>query len=120
MGLTFRLSASADLDVFEILQWSHEHFGEAARRRYEALITDAIIHAASSRGGVGFRVRPELGEGVVSWHLAVSAQRAAASRVRHPRHVLLCRWDGDVLVVGRILHESMDPSAHLDHRADWA
>lgn len=115
----FRLSHSADADIFDILTWSHNRFGEQARQRYESLIVAAVLHAAEHRDGAGFNAKPELGTGVLTWHLALSTQRVRGGGVRRPRHVLVPRWDGDVLVVGRVLHEKMDPTRHLDPEKDW-
>ena len=114
-----RLSRSADEDIFAILAWSQDRFGDEARLRYEALIMAALLHAAEHEDGVGFRVRPELGEGVLTWHLAQSAARSRGGVVRRPRHLLVCRWEGDILVVGRILHDAMDPTLHLEAQVDW-
>lgn len=115
----FRLSASADADITAILVWSGERFGELARQRYASLIVAAIVHAAEHRDGLGFRSDPQFGPGVVTWHLAQSTSRTGQSMVRNPRHFLVCRWDGDVLAVGRVLHDSMDPTRHVDPRTDW-
>ncbi|MEQ6901780.1 type II toxin-antitoxin system RelE/ParE family toxin [Nocardioides sp. YIM 152588] len=119
MTSTFRLSHAAEQDIVEILRRSQEEFGDDARQRYAALLVAAIRHAAEHRDGVGFRARPELGPDVVTWHLAQSAHRARGGAVRRPRHLLVCRWTQAGLVVGRVLHESMDPLRHLDETADW-
>jgi toxin ParE1/3/4 len=34
--LRYRLSDTAQVDVINILAWTHEQFGEAARLRYES------------------------------------------------------------------------------------
>lgn len=115
----FRLTGSADADVFAILAWSQGRFGGSARERYAALIVAAILHAAEHADGVGFRPRPELGQGVLTWHLAQSTRRVQGPEVRRPRHLLVCRWEDEVLVVGRVLHDSMDPSRLLDPDAGW-
>jgi toxin ParE1/3/4 len=52
-----RLSRSADTDIFEILAWSQDRFGDEARRRYEALVVAALLHAAERHDGFGFGVR---------------------------------------------------------------
>jgi len=61
-----------------------------------------------------------LGPDVLLWHCSQSRQRALGEKVRTPRHVLLCRWDGDTLVIGRVLHERMDPTRHVNPDTDWA
>ncbi len=115
----YRLTHAAQADIVSILAWSHDRFGEEARKRYEALITTAIRDAAT-RGDLGGRTaRPELGDGVFAWHLAQSRPRAPGGRVHRPRHFLICRQDGDVLVVGRVLHDAMELRRHLDSQHSW-
>lgn len=118
--MRFRLARAAEEDIVSILAWSQENFGEQARERYEALIATALRDAAGADGASSPTPRPELGEGVLSWHLARSRGRSPGGRVRHPRHLILCLRDGDIMVVGRILHESMDLHRHVDpwHDAD--
>lgn len=43
----YRLSQAAEADIVSILAWSHERFGEQARRRYGALMAAAIREAAT-------------------------------------------------------------------------
>lgn len=110
----YRLTHAAQADIVSVLAWSHNQFGEEARKRYEALITTAIRDAATRSDDVGRMVRPELGDAVFSWHLAQSRTRSLGGRVHRPRHLLICRRDGDVLVVGRVLHDAMELRRHLD------
>lgn len=115
----YRLAHAAQADIVSILAWSHEQFGDEARKRYEALITTAIRDAATRSDEVGRRVRPELGDGVFSWHLAQSRTHSPGGNVHRPRHFLICRRDGDVLVVGRVLHDAMELRRHLDPQQPW-
>jgi len=115
----FRLTYAAQADIISILAWSHEQFGEEARLRYEALITAAIRDAATRNDELGTTLRPELGDGVFSWHLAQSRAHSPGGAVHRPRHVLICRRDGVVLVVGRVLHDAMELSRHLDPHQHW-
>ena len=117
---TFRLSESARDDIASILWWSFEQFGDQARKRYEALIVAAIRDAASASDVPGLVERPELGDGVVSWHLSNSRGRSSGGRVGRPRHFLVCRFDGGVLVVGRVLHDAMDVGQHVDPAHVWS
>jgi len=119
MTATFRLTHAAQADIVSILAWSHHQFGEEARRRYEALIATAIRDAATRSDEVGHTDRPELGDGVFSWHLAQSRTHSPGGTVHRPRHLLICRRDGDVLVVGRVLHDAMELRRHLDPRRPW-
>ncbi|MGH3447843.1 MAG: type II toxin-antitoxin system RelE/ParE family toxin [Nocardioidaceae bacterium] len=115
----YRLTHAAQADITSILAWSHDQFGEQARERYEALITTAIRDAATRSDEVGQTVRPELGEGVFSWHLAQSRARSPGGNVHRPRHFLICRRDGDVLLVGRVLHDAMELRRHLAPQQLW-
>ena len=115
----YRLAHAAQADIVSILASSHEQFGEEARMRYEALITTAIRDGATRSDEVGRRVRPELGDRVFSWHLAQSRTHSPGGNVHRPRHFLICRRDGDVLVVGRVLHDAMERRRHLDPQQPW-
>ena len=112
----YRLTHAAQADIVSILAWSHDQFGEQARKRYEALIATAIRDAATRSDDVGRSLRPELGDGVFSWHPAQSRTHSPGGKVHRPRHFLICRLDGDVLVVGRVLHDAMELRRHLDPR----
>lgn len=115
----YRLTHAARADIVSILAWSGEQFGEEARKRYEALIATAIRDAASRIEDIGHTYRPELGEGVFSWHLSRSRVRSLGGQVRRPRHFLICRHDGDVLVIGRVLHDAMDLQRDVDAQYRW-
>ena len=120
MTATFRLTESAREDIASILLWSYEQFGEQAQKRYEALIVAAIRDAATASDDPGLVERPELGDGVVSWHLSNSRYRSSGGRVNRPRHFLICRIDAGVLVVGRVLHDAMDVGQHVDPAHVWS
>ncbi|WP_372698328.1 type II toxin-antitoxin system RelE/ParE family toxin [Arthrobacter sp. JSM 101049] len=115
----YRVSRAAQADIASILGWSNEQFGEEARQRYEKLIVAAIRDAARTPDNVGHLARPELGRCVFFWHLCRSRATSTGGRVRQPRHFLLCRRDDDLLVVGRVLHEAMDPQRHLQAERTW-
>ncbi len=115
----YRLTYAAQADIVSILAWSHDRFGEEARKRYEALIATAIREAATYRDEVGRTMRPELGDGVFSWHLAQSRTRSPGGKVHRPRHVLIWRIDGDVMVVGRVLHDAMELRRHIAPQQPW-
>lgn len=115
----YRLTHAAQADIISILAWSHDKFGEEARKRYEALIAAAIRDAATRSDKVGRALRPELGDGVFSWHLAQSRTRSPGGNVHRPRHFLICRRDGEVLVVARVLHDAMELRRYLDPQEHW-
>lgn len=115
----YRLTHAAQADIVSILAWSHEQFGAEARRRYESLIATAIRDVAERSDSVGHTPRPELGEGVFSWHLAQSRTRSPGGTVHRPRHFLICRHEADLLVVGRVLHDAMELRRHRDPEQAW-
>jgi len=117
----YRLSAAAQTDLIDILAWTHEHFGDAARKRYEALIVAALRDVSAQPDRPGSIERPELGDGVRSWHLHLSRERGRTDSgiVRRPRHFLIYRTETDVTVVGRVLHDAMELARHLDPEASW-
>ena len=119
--LRYRLSDAAQSDVIDILAWTHDQFGEAARLRYERLIVAALRDVAAQPDRPGSIARPELGAGVRSWHLRLSRDPVgrAAEVVRRPRHFLVYRCEPDLLVVGRVLHDAMELAQHLDPDTSW-
>jgi toxin ParE1/3/4 len=111
----FVAETAAD-EIVSILAWSDKHFGEAARRRYDALILQAINDLAENPERPGVHVRTEIAESVRTYHLKNSRDRVplAAGRVREPRHFLLFRVRADEsLEIGRVLHDGMDIFKHV-------
>ena len=119
--LRYRLSDAAEEDVIKVLAWTHEQFGEAARQRYESLIVAALRDVATQPDRPGSIARTELGVGVRSWHLRLSRDHAATgtSVVRRPRHFLIYRVEPALVVVGRLLHDSMELARHMDPDTSW-
>jgi toxin ParE1/3/4 len=116
---TYRISHAATADIIDILAWSHDQFGEQARQRYEKLIATAIRDLATDPTRSGSVNRPELGDGVRSWHLRGSRDHTAGDVVRRPRHLLVYRTDNDILVIGRVLHDAMELRRHIDADRSW-
>jgi toxin ParE1/3/4 len=119
--LRYRLSDAAQADVVDILSWTHEQFGEAARLRYESLIVAALRDVATQPDRPGSIARPDLGRGIRSWHLRLSRDHMGigAGAVRRPRHFLIYRLEPGLLVVGRVLHDAMELVRHLDANTSW-
>lgn len=110
------LAPAAEEDIVRILAWSHEHFGEQARLRYEALLTQALVDIAEDPERAGSVPREELAAGARTYHLWHSRQRMAKSvgKVGTPRHFLLLRTNAEGQVeIGRVLHDSMDLASNL-------
>jgi len=108
---SFRLSAAAEADIVSVLAWSESQFGDRARRRYERLLATALRTIGADPECVESVPRPELGQGIRSYHLLHSRERARTDEgiVRRPRHFLLYRAiNPDVVGIGRVLHDAMD------------
>jgi toxin ParE1/3/4 len=111
-----RLSHLAKADIEDILLHSHAMFGVAARRRYEALIEQALRDISADPNCAGVRRRDDLRPGLLTYHLA-NSRRAARSNegtVRAPRHLILFRIaDLDTIDVARLLHDSIPLPQHV-------
>lgn len=112
----YRLSAAAQSDVAGILAWSQEQFGESARKRYQALLSAAFRDVAAHPDGIGATTRPELGVGLVIWHLRLSRDHVPGTigTVHRPRHFLVYRQVDAVVEIVRVLHDSMELVRHLE------
>ena len=120
--LRYRLSASAQADIIDILEWTQARFGDAARERYEVLIATAIRDIAAEPDRPGSDDRPELGKDARTWHLRLSRERARSDvgDVRRPRHFILFRAiNPDVLEIGRILYDAMELARYRLREEDW-
>ena len=61
------------------------------------------------------RKRPDLRSGIRSFHVRYTRRSAEATKVRRPVHVLYYRVaQKGVIEIGRVLHERMEPTRHLD------
>lgn len=113
---TYRLSTWARADIVDILAETEDRFGHVARERYQKLLVTALRDLGNAPERIGCRLRPELGDGVLSYHLRHSRERARNETgiVHRPRHLLLYRIiEPDLIGIGRILHEAMELERHL-------
>jgi len=111
-----RLSPAAEADITEILSWSQKTFGDAARRKYEALVVQAIVDVAADCARAGVHDRSDIVAWLLSYHISNARSRVPGRerRVVSPRHVLLFRIRGEAVVeIIRVLHDSMDTERHL-------
>lgn len=112
----YRLSVKAQSDGAGILAWSHEQFGESARKRYQALLSAAFRDVAAEPEGIGTMPRPDLGAGITLWHLRLSRDHVPpeAGAVHRPRHFLVYRQADTVVEIVRVLHDAMELGRHLE------
>lgn len=110
------LAPAAEEDLRSILAWSREMFGEPARQRYAALLSQAITDVAADSSRAGVHEADDIGPGLRIYHITHSRRRrvAAASRVVALRHFLLFRLRHEMrLEVVRVVHDSMQLSQHI-------
>ncbi len=118
----YRLSPQAVQDIETILDWTHREFGAKMRRRYEALLTRAIMDVADDPERAGSHARPEVAVAARTYHVRHSRDRVRKSigRVHRPRHFLLYRVGVEHRVeIGRVLHDSMELRRQLPD-GSWA
>ncbi len=107
------ITAPADRDFLDIMDWSTEQFGAAAADRYESLIGQALIDLGEDPFRPGAKHRPEIPTDIYIYHLVSSRERVADDRVKAPRHFLLYLVATARVEVLRILHDSRDLAQHL-------
>jgi toxin ParE1/3/4 len=73
------LSPDAQRDIREALKWSRERFGERAAVRYRDLLKQALRDIAVEPQRPGSRDRPDLAQGVRTYHLYFSCTSAVAA-----------------------------------------
>ncbi|MGF7242580.1 toxin ParE1/3/4 [Pseudomonas oryzihabitans] len=113
--MKYHISAEARQDLADILVYSAQQFGPAARMRYQSLLVGSFNLIATDPYGPVSRARDELYEGLRSLHLA-HPQRGIPSeqRVGQPRHVVFYRMAADdIIEIVRLLHDLMEPKEHL-------
>ncbi|EJA9921995.1 type II toxin-antitoxin system RelE/ParE family toxin [Pseudomonas aeruginosa] len=110
----YRISHDVQADIIDILRFTHNRFGDAARRRYQALIGAALEAVATDPLRLGSLSREEEGPGLRSIHLVYCCSMPKVGKVIRPRHFVFYRVATDqVLEVVRVLHDSMELERHL-------
>jgi toxin ParE1/3/4 len=106
-----RLGAVAELDFANILKWTTDNFGARQSRIYGDTLIRAISELADGPDLAGSKARDDIMSGLRTLHVARHGRRG--------RHFLLYRIaDGQVLEIGRILHDQMDLQRHLPFPKD--
>jgi toxin ParE1/3/4 len=109
------LAPSAQRDIRETLKWSLREFGHRAAVRYRDLLKQALRDVAADPERPGSRERPELAQGVRTYHLSFSRDRAKCGLdvVGKPRHFLIYRRRDEAIDLVRVLHDARDLERHL-------
>lgn len=108
--MKLRITGPARRDIAAALAWSGDNFGGPARDRYQAVIRQALANIATGMAKAA-ALRPELGAGLHLYHLRHA--RGSPADVRQPRHLIAFRIEGDVAIILRLLHETMDLPSQL-------
>lgn len=110
------LAGPARNDLLEIRAYTLKTHGRAAADAHDALLRQALKDVRNDPHRPGSRERPEIGEGVRSFHISLSRKRAA-SDVKAPRHFVLYFMPSEnEVVVSRVLHDARDLPRHAPAR----
>ncbi|MFC6646032.1 type II toxin-antitoxin system RelE/ParE family toxin [Granulicella cerasi] len=107
------LTARADVDLLEVMAWSEAEFGESAAEIYEHLLAQALFDLSMDAFRPGSTARPEILDGVHSYHLRFSRDHVSGERVKRPRDLLLFQVTDEAVIVLRVLHDSRDLKQHM-------
>jgi toxin ParE1/3/4 len=103
-----RLTAQAEADVAEILEWTAQQFGPVQAHRYAETLTSAIEALNEGPDVRGAKPRDEIAPGLLTLHVARKGRRG--------RHFLLFHVRDEagrsVIDVLRVLHDAMDLARH--------
>ena len=104
-----RITATAQEDYQDILQWTVDQFGLNQARTYAETVTATLEDLCAGPGVLGVKVRSEIGPNLYTLHVARKGRKG--------RHFVMFQTQpelgGDVINVLRILHDSMDLQRHL-------
>jgi toxin ParE1/3/4 len=102
-------------DISSIQAWTQERFGEIISLRYDELLEYALADLLAKPARLGVTQHPGLPKDVFAYHLRFSRIKAKRGAIEKPRHFILFRANDSVLIVLRVLHDSMNLPAHLDN-----
>jgi toxin ParE1/3/4 len=111
---TVRLTATAEADFRNIIDWTLDQFGDKQARVYANLIAAALVALSDGPTTVGVKERPEIAKGLFTLHVARGNRRG--------RHFVLFRIAGKgrarTIEVLRLLHDAMDLERHVPGEDD--
>lgn len=82
--------------------------------RYDGLVRRAVVDIVTDPMRHGTLLRPDLGEGMLAFHLRHVRQQRDVPKVRNPRHLLIYHLAGNgFITILRVLHENMDIARHI-------
>jgi toxin ParE1/3/4 len=115
MKVEIEFTAQALEDVASIQTWTEQHFGELTSERYDELLTHALDDLLADPMRLGVKQHPDLPTTLFLYHLRFSRINSKQNAIKKPRHFIAFRLQTQLLTVLRVLHDSMDVTAHLNH-----
>jgi toxin ParE1/3/4 len=115
--MSFRLSAEAQQDVADALDWSLANFGEDAFKRYSNLLRVSFADIVEDPLRIGSSELEVGGQMLRLYPIKFSRQNAAVAgrMVFRPRHVLAYRVGGEEKIeILRVLHDRMDVTVQFE------
>jgi len=110
-----RITAAAQADIDALLLDSEETFGGETARRYRLLLNEALNRIRSVPERAGASSRYGQGSDLRIFPIRLARLRILpGERIARPRHVLVFRLAGEVVVLVRVLHDAMHLPDHLD------
>lgn len=111
--MKLRRSPLARADLKEAFRYSRAEHGDAGLRRYRALVETALRDIVDDPFRLNSRDRPDLAQGVRSYHIRHSRGRSPEARVRAPCHVLYyCVTPGaEAVTLLRVLQDTWEPNS---------
>jgi toxin ParE1/3/4 len=100
-------------DFEDAIRWSEEHFGDEAADRYRVLVRHALRDLVANPLRPGVKARPDLAKDMYVYHLIFSRDSVPDRQVKHPRHLVMFRYKGEIVEFGRLLHDGRDLVRHL-------
>ncbi len=105
-----RLTAAAEADFREILNWTAETFGNAQAHAYAHTLINALAALTEGPHVAGGRPRDDIAKGLMALHVARGGRKG--------RHLVVYRVAADerrqTIDVLRLLHDSMDFPRHIE------
>lgn len=113
---SLRFTAAARADLRAIQTHTEKRFGAVARKRYTALLAQALRDLSENPARPGSLKRPDIGPDLLTYHISFSKNRSRTEHgsVRAPRHLILYMLEEDSIVaILRVLHDVMDIPKHI-------
>lgn len=111
---TVRVTAAAETDFRNIVEWTAEHFGAAQARAYAATLSSSMSALVGGPTTIGVKARNEIATGLFTLHVAREGRKG--------RHFVMFRTHDDpdcpAIEVLRLLHDTMDLPRHLQAHSE--